>query len=120
MKENIGKASERGGKLDHLERQTGELEESAQGFRKGANRVRKTMWWKDTKMKMCLIVGIIILIVIIVVPSGTSIVALDGSTLPKLLSCSVSWCIVPAMRLVGLRTIWLTLSLNIVVLSKKN
>jgi vesicle-associated membrane protein 4 len=46
------------------------LADSAQNFRRGANRVRKQMWWKDMKMRMCLIVGIIILIVIIVVPAG--------------------------------------------------
>ncbi|KAB8295036.1 hypothetical protein EYC80_006979 [Monilinia laxa] len=39
---------------------------SAQGFRRGANRVRKQMWWKDMKMRMCLILGIIILLVIII------------------------------------------------------
>ncbi|KAG9979391.1 hypothetical protein KCU98_g8811, partial [Aureobasidium melanogenum] len=42
---------------------------SAQGFRRGANRVRKQMWWKDMKMRMCLIIGIILLLVIIIVPS---------------------------------------------------
>jgi len=41
---------------------------SAQGFRRGANRVRKQMWWKDMKMRMCIVVGIIILLVIIIVP----------------------------------------------------
>ncbi|KPI37801.1 uncharacterized protein AB675_137 [Cyphellophora attinorum] len=38
-------------------------------FRRGANRVRKQMWWKDMKMRMCLIVGIIILLVVIIVPA---------------------------------------------------
>lgn len=41
---------------------------SALGFRRGANRVRKQMWWKDMKMRMCIVVGIIILLVIIIVP----------------------------------------------------
>ena len=26
------------------------------------------MWWKDMKMRMCIVVGIIILLVIIIVP----------------------------------------------------
>ena len=39
---------------------------SAQGFRRGANRVRKQMWWKDMKMRLCLIGGVIILLVIII------------------------------------------------------
>lgn len=70
MRENIQKASQRGEDLDALQDKTDGLHTSAQGFRKGANRVRKHMWWKDTKMKICLIIGIIILIVVIVVPSG--------------------------------------------------
>ena len=28
------------------------------------------MWWKDMKMRMCIIVGIIVLLVVIIVPSG--------------------------------------------------
>jgi len=28
------------------------------------------MWWKDMKMRMCLIIGIIILLIVIIVPAG--------------------------------------------------
>jgi hypothetical protein len=28
------------------------------------------MWWKDVKMRMCIIIGIIILLIVIIVPSG--------------------------------------------------
>lgn len=70
MRDNINKVSERGARLDSLQDKTDNLAVSAQGFRRGANRVRKQMWWKDMKMRMCLIVGIIILLVIIIVPSG--------------------------------------------------
>lgn len=41
---------------------------SAQGFRRGANRVRKQMWWKDMKMRVIIAIGVAVLIVIIVVP----------------------------------------------------
>lgn len=68
MRENINKVAERGERLDSLQDKTDNLAVSAQGFRRGANRVRKQMWWKDFKMKICLIIGIIILIVVIVVP----------------------------------------------------
>ncbi|KAF5093282.1 hypothetical protein D0Z03_002479 [Geotrichum reessii] len=57
---------ERGEQLDNIQDKTDNLAQAAQGFRKGANRVRKDMWWKDMKMRMCLIAGIIILIVVIV------------------------------------------------------
>jgi len=69
MRENINKVSQRGERLDSLQDKTDNLAVSAQGFRRGANRVRKQMWWKDMKMRMCIIVGLIILIIIIVVPA---------------------------------------------------
>ncbi len=47
---------------------TDNLAVSAQGFRRGANRVRKQMWWKDMKMRIIIGVGIAVLIIIIVVP----------------------------------------------------
>jgi vesicle-associated membrane protein 4 len=73
MRDNINKVSERGERLDSLQDKTDNLAVSAQGFRRGANRVRKQMWWKDMKMRMCIIGGVIILIiVVIVVPIVTS------------------------------------------------
>ncbi|KAI1617775.1 Vesicle membrane receptor protein (v-SNARE) [Elasticomyces elasticus] len=69
MRENINKVSQRGERLDSLQDKTDNLAVSAQGFRRGANRVRKQMWWKDMKMRMCLIVGIIVLLIVIIVPA---------------------------------------------------
>ncbi|EDK45371.1 hypothetical protein LELG_03550 [Lodderomyces elongisporus NRRL YB-4239] len=68
MRDNINKVAERGERLDSIENKTDNLAISAQGFRRGANRVRKDMWWKDFKMRMCLILGVIIVIIVIVVP----------------------------------------------------
>ena len=70
MRENINKVSQRGERLDSLQDKTDNLAVSAQGFRRGANRVRKQMWWKDMRMRMCIIIGIILLLVVIIVPSG--------------------------------------------------
>lgn len=72
MRENINKVSQRGERLDSLQDKTDNLAVSAQGFRRGANRVRKQMWWKDMKMRVCIIVGIIILLLVIIVPAGKS------------------------------------------------
>lgn len=72
MRDNIDKANQRGENIDNLQDKTDNLAISAQGFRRGANRVRKQMWWKDMKMRMCIIVGIIVLILIIVIPSKSS------------------------------------------------
>ena len=44
----------------HLAR-SDNLAVSAQGFRRGANKVRKAMWWKDTKMKIIIGVGVAVL-----------------------------------------------------------
>jgi vesicle-associated membrane protein 4 len=78
MQDNLNKASQRGDRLDALQDKTDNLATSAQGFRRGANRVRKQMWWKDMKMRICIIVGIIILLIIIIVPSGKSALAAVG------------------------------------------
>jgi len=73
MDRNVRQLKAREERLDSLQNKTDNLAQSAQGFRRGANKVRKQMWWKDMKMRMCLIVGIIILLVIIIVPSGESL-----------------------------------------------
>jgi len=59
MRDNINKVSQRGERLDALQNKTDDLAASAQGFRRGANRVRKAMWWKvsipstsGTKLRM--------------------------------------------------------------------
>lgn len=69
MRENINKVAERGERLDTLQDKTDNLAVSAQGFRRGANRVRKQMWWKDFRARMCLFGGVIILLIVIIVPS---------------------------------------------------
>ena len=69
MRENINKVSQRGERLDSLQDKTDNLAVSAQGFRRGANRVRKQMWWKDMKMRVCLVICVIVLLVVIIVPS---------------------------------------------------
>ena len=81
MQENLSKASQRGERLDALQDKTDNLATSAQGFRRGANRVRKQMWWKDMKMRLCIIVGISILLLVIIVPSGKSVLAAAGAPL---------------------------------------
>ena len=72
MRNNIQAVGQRGERLDALQDKTDNLATQANGFRRGANRVRKQMWWKDMKMRMCIIIGIILLLVVIIVPSGKS------------------------------------------------
>jgi len=54
MRENINKVSQRGERLDSLQDKTDNLAVSAQGFRRGANRVRKQMWWKGSSRQSLL------------------------------------------------------------------
>ncbi len=84
MRENINKVSQRGERLDSLQDKTDNLAVSAQGFRRGANRVRKAMWYKDMKMRVCIIVGIILLLLVIIIPSGMLFCDSDLDPNPKL------------------------------------
>lgn len=68
MQDNIKKVAERGERLESLQDKTDTLAVSAQGFRRGANRVRKAMWWKDMKMRLLIGAGIVVLLLIIIIP----------------------------------------------------
>lgn len=68
MRDNINKVAERGERLTSIQDKADNLAVSAQGFKRGANRVRKQMWWKDLKMRLCLLLVIVILLIVIIVP----------------------------------------------------
>lgn len=68
MRDNLNKVAERGERLDSIQDKADNLAVSAQGFRRGANRVRKQMWWKDMKMRLCIVIGIIVILIVIIVP----------------------------------------------------
>ena len=83
MKKNLESVAQRGEHIDQLQDKSENLNQSAQGFRRGANRVRKQMWWKNMKMRIWIIVGIIILLLIIIIPSGLCL-ASDCSTVANI------------------------------------
>jgi len=68
MRDNIASVAERGERLDALQDKTDGLAVSAQTFRKGANRVRKRMWWQNMKWTLIVALGVIVLLIIIIVP----------------------------------------------------
>lgn len=72
MRENINKVNERGENLDSLQNKTDNLAVSAQGFRRGANQVRKRMWWKDVKMRVVIILAIVALLCVIIIPAAVT------------------------------------------------
>ncbi|KAJ3315370.1 hypothetical protein HDU76_002222 [Blyttiomyces sp. JEL0837] len=68
MNDNINKVMQRGEQLETLQNKTEDLQNSSLQFKKGANQVRKEMWWKDMKMKLIL-GGIVLAILIIIIVS---------------------------------------------------
>ena len=69
MRQNITRVQERGENVDRLGDKTQGLSDSAANFRRGANRVRKQMFWKNMKMRVWVIIGIIVLLALIIIPS---------------------------------------------------
>ncbi|CDK27856.1 unnamed protein product [Kuraishia capsulata CBS 1993] len=68
MRDNLNKVTERGEALDDVDQRANVLANNASTFRKSANTVRKRMWMKNLKMKLCLALVIIILLIVIIVP----------------------------------------------------
>ncbi|CAG8668112.1 2620_t:CDS:10, partial [Funneliformis mosseae] len=66
MRENINQVAQRGERLDALQDKTENLTVSAQGFRRGANKVRKQMWWKDMKMRIIIAFVIVVILLAII------------------------------------------------------
>ncbi|XP_046844734.1 vesicle-associated membrane protein 7-like [Xenia sp. Carnegie-2017] len=66
MTQNIEKVLERGERIDTLLDKTEELDSSASTFRTNAVRVRRKMWWQNTKMCLILIAVILIILTVIV------------------------------------------------------
>ncbi|KAG2195589.1 hypothetical protein INT46_011835, partial [Mucor plumbeus] len=66
MQENIDKVMQRGERLDDLRGKTEDLQATAGHFRRGANQVRKRMWWKDLKWKIIIAVTILVILGVII------------------------------------------------------
>lgn len=88
MQENIDKVMQRGERLDDLRGKTGilakrflpssallwsnmpffaeDLQATAGHFKRGANQVRKRMWWKDLKWKIIIAVTILVILGVII------------------------------------------------------
>ncbi|KAI8337845.1 synaptobrevin-domain-containing protein [Choanephora cucurbitarum] len=66
MQENIDKVVQRGERMDDLRGKTEDLQATAGHFRRGANQVRKRMWWKDLKWKIIIAVTVLVILAIII------------------------------------------------------
>ncbi|KAL8679842.1 MAG: hypothetical protein Q9186_003908 [Xanthomendoza sp. 1 TL-2023] len=65
MRQNIQRTEERGGRVADLDHQTRKLADSSADFKRGTNRVRKQLMWKNVRMWVWILVGIAVLIIII-------------------------------------------------------
>jgi vesicle-associated membrane protein 4 len=68
MQQNMDSLTARGERLTDIEGKTDNLQQTSVQFRRGANQVRKKMWWKDTKMKIIIASAIVVLLLIIILP----------------------------------------------------
>jgi len=68
MKENITKVIERGDKLDDLQEQSENLNNTANFFRQSSRRLQRNMWWREMKMRLILATVIMVILLIIFVP----------------------------------------------------
>lgn len=68
MRDNIRQMNERGEILQDIDTRADELQNNASMFNKTANQVRKDMWKKNLKLKMCVAIIIIVILIVIIVP----------------------------------------------------
>ncbi|GMM44629.1 SNAP receptor [Pichia kluyveri] len=68
MRDNIEAINQRGEVLDDIDNRAYSLQNNASLFNKSANQVRKDMWKKNLKLKLCVALIIIIIIIVVVVP----------------------------------------------------
>ncbi|KAI9319264.1 synaptobrevin-domain-containing protein, partial [Dichotomocladium elegans] len=66
MQDNIDQMMRRGENINSLQHMTEDLHMTSSQFRRGANQVRKRMWWKDLKWKIIIAVTILVILGIII------------------------------------------------------
>lgn len=65
MKRNIEAVDERHHKIETLNQQAEQLQTNSEFFKKGANRVRKQMFFKNMKMWVWIFLGIAVIAIIV-------------------------------------------------------
>ena len=65
VQQNLRKLAQRGDHLHSLQDTTGNLAESAAGFRRGTNQVRKRMWLKNMRTRLYLAAGVVIIVILL-------------------------------------------------------
>ncbi|KAL8993589.1 MAG: hypothetical protein Q9188_007289 [Gyalolechia gomerana] len=65
MRQNIQRTEERGGRIDQIEESTNKLQFRAQEFKRGSNKLRKRLHWKNVRMTIYIVLGLIVIAIII-------------------------------------------------------
>jgi hypothetical protein len=71
MQENVDMALRNCVKLENIERQAEELQQSAGVFKRGATDLKNKMWWKNIKMKLIIAAIILVILGIIIAVAVT-------------------------------------------------
>lgn len=65
MRDNVGRLLERGDQLDQLSTRSEHLASTADSFRTSAVRLRRNVWWQNTKGRLVIGGGLVLLLVIV-------------------------------------------------------
>lgn len=68
MKDNVGKVLERGDRLEDLQDKSENLSTNADLFRVRAKGLKTTMWWRECKMRVILVLVVVVILCIIIIP----------------------------------------------------
>lgn len=66
MIENIEKVLDRGERLEVLVQSTENLQTQAFSFKRDAGRLHRTMWWKDARMKVAIVVIVVLAVYVLI------------------------------------------------------
>lgn len=68
MRNNLAAINQRGETLDDMDTRADELNNNAKMFNRSANQVRKNMWKKNMKLKLCVILVVVVILIVVIVP----------------------------------------------------
>ena len=73
MADNVQNMIENIEKAEDIEEQTNRLRDNADQFKKGAGKLKKTMWWRNVKLWIILILVVVVIIAVIALIIGLSV-----------------------------------------------
>lgn len=68
MRSNLGKALNRGDKLEDLEAKSESFEMNAFNFKAGSTKLRQKLWWQNCKLKLIFVFIVVVVLLVIIIP----------------------------------------------------